>query len=249
MKILVCVKRVVDPYVRIRLKSDHSGVDLTNTKMSMNPFDEIAMEAAVRFKEAAQASEVVALSVGPSASQETLRTALALGADRAIHVQTDLVLEPLNIAKILKVMTQRESPQLVLMGKQSIDGDNNQTGQMLAALLNWGQATFASALKIEGSQILITREVDGGLQTLQLPLPAVVTVDLRLAEPRYPSLPNIMKAKQKSLESMPLDALQLDLRPHVETISITPPPVRKAGIRVNSVQELVEKLTDESKVI
>ncbi len=249
MKILVPIKRVVDYNVKVRPLSDNSNVDLNNVKMAVNPFCEIALEEAVRLKEAGNATEVVAVSVGKSESQEQLRTALALGADRATLVETDSLLEPLAIAKVLKKLIDDEKPDLIILGKQAIDGDNNQTGQMLAALMNYPQATFASELKIEGEKAVVTREVDGGLQTISINLPAVVTSDLRLNEPRYASLPNIMKAKQKPLEIIKSDDLGVDLNPRISTLKVSPPPEREAGIIVESVDQLVEKLKNEAKVI
>jgi electron transfer flavoprotein beta subunit len=249
MKILVPIKRVVDYNVKVRPKADESGVDLNNVKMAINPFCEIAVEEAVRLKEAGSATEIIAVTVGAENAQEQLRTALALGADRAILVETDLEVEPLGISKVLKAVVEKESPNLVIMGKQAIDGDNNQTGQMLAALMNYPQATFASELKIEGEKAVVTREVDGGLQTISINLPAVVTSDLRLNEPRYASLPNIMKAKQKPLEVIKSDDLGVDLNPRISTLKVSPPPEREAGIIVESVDQLVEKLKNEAKVI
>ena len=249
MKILVPIKRVVDYNVKVRPKADESGVDLNNVKMAINPFCEIAVEEAVRLKEAGSASEIIAVTVGAENAQEQLRTALALGADRAILVETDLEVEPLGISKVLKAIVDKESPNLIVMGKQAIDGDNNQTGQMLAALMNYPQATFASELKIEGEKAVVTREVDGGLQTISINLPAVVTSDLRLNEPRYASLPNIMKAKQKPLEIIKSDDLGVDLNPRISTLKVSPPPEREAGIIVESVDQLVEKLKNEAKVI
>ena len=249
MKILVPIKRVVDYNVKVRPLSDNSNVDLNNVKMSVNPFCEIAVEVAVRLKESGQASEVVVVTVGGDESQEQLRACLALGADRAILVETDLEVEPLGISKVLKAIVEKESPNLIVMGKQAIDGDNNQTGQMLAALMNYPQATFASELKIEGEKAVVTREVDGGLQTISINLPAVVTSDLRLNEPRYASLPNIMKAKQKPLEIIKSDDLGVDLNPRISTLKVSPPPEREAGIIVESVDQLVEKLKNEAKVI
>ena len=249
MKILVPIKRVVDYNVKVRPKADESGVDLNNVKMAINPFCEIAVEEAVRLKEAGSASEIIAVTVGAENAQEQLRTALALGADRAILVETDLEVEPLGISKVLKAIVEKESPNLIIMGKQAIDGDNNQTGQMLAALMNYPQATFASELKIEGEKAVVTREVDGGLQTISINLPAVVTSDLRLNEPRYASLPNIMKAKQKPLEVIKSDDLGVDLNPRISTLKVSPPPEREAGIIVESVDQLVEKLKNEAKVI
>ena len=249
MKILVPIKRVVDYNVKVRPKADESGVDLNNVKMAINPFCEIAVEEAVRLKEAGSATEIIAVTVGAENTQEQLRTALALGADRAILVETDLEVEPLGISKVLKAIVEKESPNLIIMGKQAIDGDNNQTGQMLAALMNYPQATFASELKIEGEKAVVTREVDGGLQTISINLPAVVTSDLRLNEPRYASLPNIMKAKQKPLEVIKSDDLEVDLNPRISTLKVSPPPEREAGIIVESVDQLVEKLKNEAKVI
>ena len=249
MKILVPIKRVVDYNVKVRPKADESGVDLNNVKMAINPFCEIAVEEAVRLKEAGAATEIIAVTVGAENAQEQLRTALALGADKAILVETDLEVEPLGISKVLKAVVEKESPNLIIMGKQAIDGDNNQTGQMLAALMNYPQATFASELKIEGEKAVVTREVDGGLQTIAINLPAVVTSDLRLNEPRYASLPNIMKAKQKPLEVIKSDDLGVDLNPRISTLRVSPPPEREAGIIVESVDQLVEKLKNEAKVI
>jgi len=249
MKILVPIKRVVDYNVKVRPKADESGVDLNNVKMAINPFCEIAVEEAVRLKEAGSATEIIAVTVGAENAQEQLRTALALGADRAILVETDLEVEPLGISKVLKAIVEKESPNLIVMGKQAIDGDNNQTGQMLAALMNYPQATFASELKIEGEKAVVTREVDGGLQTISINLPAVVTTDLRLNEPRYASLPNIMKAKQKPLEVIKSEDLGVDLNPRISTLKVSPPPEREAGIIVESVDQLVEKLKNEAKVI
>ena len=249
MRILVPIKRVVDYNVKVRPKADESGVDLNNVKMAINPFCEIAVEEAVRLKEAGSASEIIAVTVGAENAQEQLRTALALGADRAILVETDLEVEPLGISKVLKAIVEKESPNLIVMGKQAIDGDNNQTGQMLAALMNYPQATFASELKIEGEKAVVTREVDGGLQTISINLPAVVTSDLRLNEPRYASLPNIMKAKQKPLEIIKSDDLGVDLNPRISTLKVSPPPEREAGIIVESVDQLVEKIKNEAKVI
>ena len=249
MKILVPIKRVVDYNVNVRPKADESGVDLNNVKMAINPFCEIAVEEAVRLKEAGSASEIIAVTVGAENAQEQLRTALALGADRAILVETDLEVEPLGISKVQKAIVEKESPNLIVMGKQAIDGDNNQTGQMLAALMNYPQATFASELKIEGEKAVVTREVDGGLQTITINLPAVVKSDLRLNEPRYASLPNIMKAKQKPLEIINSDDLGVDLNPRISTLKVSPPPEREAGIIVESVDQLVEKLKNEAKVI
>ncbi len=249
MKILVSVKRVVDFNVKVRVKADGSGVETANVKMSMNPFDEIAIEEALRLKEAGTATEVVAVSCGVQACQETLRTALALGADRAILVETDVELQPLAVAKLLRAIAQKESPQLVILGKQAIDDDCNQTGQMLAALLGWPQATFASKLKIAGGKADVTREVDGGLETISVKLPAVVTTDLRLNEPRYVTLPNIMKAKKKPLEVLKPDALGVDITPRLKTLKVEEPPKRKAGVKVPDAKTLVGKLRGEAKVI
>jgi electron transfer flavoprotein beta subunit len=249
MKILVPVKRVVDYNVKVRVKSDGTGVETANVKMSMNPFDEIAVEEAVRLKEAGVATEVIAVSCGVAACQETLRTALAIGADRAILVETDADLQPLAVAKLLAAIAAKESPQVVILGKQAIDDDCNQTGQMLAALLGWAQGTFASRVKIEGDRALVTREVDGGLENVSLKLPAVVTTDLRLNEPRYVTLPNIMKAKKKPLEVLKPDALGVDVTPRLVTLKVEEPPKRSAGVKVADVKTLVEKLKNEAKVI
>ncbi len=249
MKILVAVKRVLDYNVKARVKSDQSGVDLSNVKMSMNPFCEIAVEEAVRMKEKGLAEEIITVSIGPSQAQETLRTSLAMGADRSILIEIDENVEPLAVAKLLKGVVEKESPNLVIMGKQSIDGDNNQTGQMLAALLGWGQGTFASKVEKDGDQLKVTREVDGGLETVGLKLPAVVTTDLRLNEPRYASLPNIMKAKKKPLDTMAPSDFGVDVSPRVVTLKVTEPPKREAGIKVESVEQLVDKLQNEAKVI
>jgi len=249
MKVLVPVKRVVDYNVKVRVKSDGSGVELSNVKMSMNPFDEIAVEEAVRLKERGVATEIVAVSCGPTACQETLRTALALGADRAILVETDADLQPLAVAKILKAIAAKEQPKLVILGKQAIDDDSNQTGQMLAALLGWPQATFASKIDIAGESATVKREVDGGLETVEIGLPAVVTTDLRLNEPRYATLPNIMKAKKKPMETVKPAALDVDVAPRIATLKVAEPPKRKGGGRVADVAELVAKLRNEAKVI
>ena len=249
MKVLVPIKRVADANIKVRPKSDGSGADLANVKMAINPFCEIAVEEAVRLGEAGSASEVVAISAGSKSCQEQLRTALALGADRGILVETGVELEPLAVAKILNALVEREQPQLVILGKQSIDGDNNQTGQMLAALTGMAQGTFASELKVEGETLQVTREVDGGLQTLQLKLPAVVTTDLRLNEPRYASLPNIMKAKKKEIEILTPEDLGIDVSPRLRLLRVEPPAQRQAGVRVASAQELVDKLRGEAKVI
>jgi electron transfer flavoprotein beta subunit len=249
MKIIVCVKRVIDFNVKVRVKPDTSGIDMANVKMSMNPFDEIAVEEAVRLKEKGVATEIVAVSCGAAASQETLRTALALGADRAILVQTDQELQPLAVAKLLRAVIAKEAPQLVILGKQAIDDDANQTGQMLAALLDWPQATFASKLDIANGKASVKREVDGGLETVEVDLPAVVTTDLRLNEPRYATLPNIMKAKKKPLETVTPEALGVDVAPRLATLKVTEPPKRKGGGRVADVKELVAKLRNEAKVL
>jgi electron transfer flavoprotein beta subunit len=249
MKILVPVKRVIDYNVKVRVKADQSGVELANVKMAMNPFDEIAVEQAIRFKEAGAATEVVAISIGPEQSQETIRTALAMGADRGIHVLASHDTEPLAIAKILKAVIANEEPGLVVMGKQSIDDDSNQTGQMLATLLGWPQATFASGVELNGDSLNIIREVDSGLEHITCPMPAVITVDLRLNEPRYASLPNIMKAKKKPIDQISLDDLGVDASQRLKTIKIEEPPAREAGIMVDSVPNLVEKLKNEAKVI
>src|SRR5918994_5517127 len=242
MKVLVPVKRVVDYNVKIRVKSDGSAVELANVKMAMNPFDEIAVEEAIRLKEAGKAEEIIVVSIGPQQAQETLRTALAMGADRAILVKTDEQTEPLGVAKVLKGVVEAEKPGLVILGKQAIDDDSNQTGQMLAALLGWSQATFASKLEVEGSDFKVTREVDGGLQTLKLTGPAIVTTDLRLNEPRYASLPNIMKAKKKPIADKSAADYSVDLTPHLEILKTTEPPGRKGGVKVKDVAELVSKL-------
>jgi electron transfer flavoprotein beta subunit len=244
MKLLVPVKRVIDYNVKPRVKSDGSGVDLANVKMSMNPFDEIAVEEAIRLKEKGVATEIVAVSIGPAKAQETLRTALAMGADRAILVTTDAEVEPLAVAKMLKRIVEEESPGMVILGKQAIDDDSNQTGQMLAALLGWGQGTFASKVEADGETVAVTREVDGGLETVRLKLPAVVTTDLRLNEPRYASLPNIMKAKSKPLAQKTPEELGVDIAPRLETLKVSEPPKRQAGVKVGSVDELVDKLRE-----
>ncbi|VUD47244.1 Electron transfer flavoprotein subunit beta [Thalassocella blandensis] len=249
MKILVPIKRVVDYNVKVRPKGDGSDVDLANVKMSMNPFCEIAVEEAVRLKEAGKATEIVVVSIGPAKAQEQIRAAMAIGADRGILVQTDENLEPLAIAKCLKAIYEKESPELVILGKQSIDGDNNQTGQMFAALAGLPQGTFASKVEVTDAGVNVTREIDGGLQTVALKLPAVVTTDLRLNEPRYASLPNIMKAKKKPMDTMSLEDLGVDATPRVKLLSVAPPPERKGGIKVASVEELVEKLKNEAKVV
>jgi electron transfer flavoprotein beta subunit len=244
MKILVPVKRVIDYNVKPRVKADGTGVDLANVKMSMNPFDEIAVEEALRIKEAGKAEEVVAVSVGPAKAQETLRTALAMGADRAILIETDETVEPLAVAKLLAKVTAEENPGLILLGKQAIDDDSNQTGQMLAALLGWGQATFANTVSVEGDSVTVAREIDGGLQTVKLSTPAIVTTDLRLNEPRYASLPNIMKAKKKPLDVKTPGDYGVDIAPRLTTLKVTEPPVRSAGIKVPDVDTLVGKLKE-----
>jgi len=249
MKILVPVKRVVDYNVKVRVKSDGTGVETANVKMSMNPFDEIACEEAVRLKEGGVATEILAVSIGPTQCQETLRTALAIGADRAILVETTAEVQPLAVAKLLKQIVEKESPQLVILGKQAIDDDSNQTGQMLAALLAWPQATFASKVKIAAGAAEVTREVDGGLETIAIKLPAVVTTDLRLNEPRYVTLPNIMKAKKKPLDVVKPEALGVDVAPRLKTLKVAEPPKRKGGALVKSVDELVVKLRNEAKAI
>jgi electron transfer flavoprotein beta subunit len=249
MKVLVAVKRVVDYNVKVRVKSDGSGVDTANVKMSMNPFDEIAVEEAVRMKEKGIATEIVAVSCGIAGAQETLRTALALGADRAILVETDVELQPLAVAKLLKAIVDKEQPKIVLLGKQAIDDDSNQTGQMLAALLGWPQGCFASKVDVAGDRVTIKREVDGGLETIEAALPVVVTTDLRLNEPRYATLPNIMKAKKKPLETVTPAALGVDPAPRLTTVKVVEPPKRKGGGRVADVAELVAKLRNEAKVI
>ena len=249
MKVLVPVKRVIDYNVKVRVKADRTGVDLDNVKMSMNPFDEIAVEEAIRLKEAGHAAEIVAVSAGAQSSQETLRTALAMGADRAIHILAEGELEPLAVAKMLARVVADEGPELVLMGKQAIDDDANQTGQMLAGLLGWGQGTFISGLRLAGGAVKVTREVDGGLEKVALMLPAVLTVDLRLNEPRYASLPNIMKARRKEIARTTPDELGVDAAPRLEVLKVEEPPARQAGVRVGSVPELVDKLHHEAGVI
>lgn len=254
MKILVPIKRVVDYNVKVRVKADHSGVELANVKMSVNPFDEIAVEEAVRLKEAGKATEVIAVSIGPEKAQEQLRTAMAIGADRGILVKTDAPIdlggvEPLAVAKTLKALVEKESPDLVIMGKQSIDDDSNQTGQMLSALLGWAQGTFASKLDIDGGAIKVTREVDGGLETLSLKAPAIITTDLRLNEPRYAKLPDIMAAKKKPLDVMEPGDLGVDFTPRLQVVKVTEPAKREGGVKVASVDELIDKLKNEAKVI
>ena len=249
MKILVPVKRVVDYNVKIKVKSDKSGIDLENTKMSMNPFDEIAVEEAVKLKEKKICDEIIAISIGSAKSEETLRTALAVGADKGILIETEEDVQPLEVAKILKEIIKKNNPDLVLMGKQAIDDDSNQTGQMLAALLSWPQGTFTSKLEINGKKINVTREIDGGLETLGMELPAIVTTDLRLNEPRYASLPNIMKAKQKPIEKITPGDLNIEIKQRLKTLKVTEPPKKEAGIKVDSVQELISKLHEKEKVI
>ncbi len=249
MKVLIPIKRVIDANVKVRVKADKTGVETSNVKMAMNPFCEIAVEEAVRMKEAGTASDVVVVSAGTAQAQETLRTGLAMGADRGILIQCDQPLDPLAIAKLLKAVVEKETPELVLMGKQAIDGDNNQTGQMLAALLGWSQGTFVSKIEKQDGTLKVTREVDGGLEILQLKLPSVVTVDLRLNEPRYASLPNIMKAKKKPIDNFSPEDLGVDVTPRVTTLKVEEPPARKAGVKVASVAELIDKLRNEAKVI
>jgi electron transfer flavoprotein beta subunit len=249
MKILVAIKRVVDFNVKVRVKADKTGVELANVKMSMNPFDEIAVEEALRLKEAGKATEVVAVSIGPAQCQETLRTALAMGADRGILVKTDAEMQPLAVAKLLAAVCKAEQPKLVIAGKQAIDDDANQTGQMLAALMNWPQATFAFKLQIDGDKAVVQREVDGGLQTVEVKLPAVVTTDLRLNQPRYASLPNIMKAKKKPIDEKTPEQLGVDVTARLKTLKVEEPPKRKGGVKVKSVAELVQKLKTEAGVL
>lgn len=249
MKILVPIKRAVDKDVKIRVKADGSGVELANVKMSMNPFDEIAVEEAIRLREAGKATEIVCISIGPAQATETIRTGLAMGADRGILVKTDGYVEPLAVAKILKSVTEAEKPGLVILGKQAIDDDCNQTGQMLAALLGWPQGTFASKVAIDGDTLMVTREVDGGLQTVKLKMPAIVTTDLRLNEPRYASLPNIMKAKKKPIDEKTPEAYGVDVKPRLDVVKTVEPPVRKAGVKVKTVAELIDKLKNEAGAI
>ena len=249
MKVLVTVKRVIDYNVKARVKADGSGVDLANVKMSMNPFDEIAVEEAIRLKEKGVVTEIVAVSLGVMQCQETLRTALAMGADRAILVESDIELQPLAVAKLLQAVAVKEAPQLIILGKQAIDDDSNQTGQMLAALLGWSQATFASKVDVNGAVAKVTREVDGGLETIAVKLPAIITTDLRLNEPRYATLPNIMKAKKKQLDVMKPADLGVDVTPRLTTLKVVEPPKRKGGVMVKDVAELVAKLKNEAKVI
>lgn len=249
MKILVTCKRVLDPYVKARIKADGTGVNLDNVKMAMNPFDEIAVEEAIRLREAGKAEEILAVSIGAAKCEETLRTALAMGADRAVHVVTDDDIEPLGVAKVLKQLVEEEQPGLVIMGKQAIDGDSNQAGQMLAAILGWAQGTNVSKVEIEAEQASITREIDGGLERLMLKMPCVLTSDLRLNEPRYASLPNIMKAKKKPLDKKPLEELGVDAAPRQSLVKVSEPPPRAAGVKVASIAELVDKLKNEAQVI
>ena len=249
MKILVAVKRAIDYNVKARPKSDGSGVDLANVKMSMNPFDEIAVEEAIRMQEAGNAEEIVAVSIGPKQCQETLRTAMAMGVDRGILVETDADVQPLAVAKILKAIVEREQPQLVMLGKQAIDDDSNQTGQMLAALLGWSQGTFACTVELAGDALKVSREIDGGIQTVNLVMPAVVTSDLRLNEPRYVKLPNIMKAKKKPLDTLTPDELGVDVAPRLTIVNVSEPPARAGGVKVEDVDQLVDKLRNEAKVL
>ena len=249
MKVLVCAKRVIDYNVKVRVKADNSGVELANVKMSMNPFDEIGVEEAVRLKEAGKADEVVVVSMGPKQCQDTIRTGLAMGADRGIHVETEDDLEPLAVAKLLKALIDKEQPGMIIVGKQAIDGDNNQTGQMLSAITGWSLASFASNIDIDGDSMNVTREIDGGLQNIKITMPAVVTTDLRLNEPRYASLPNIMKAKKKPIDASSPADLGVDVSPRVKTIKVVEPAAREAGVKVADVAELVDKLKNEAKVI
>lgn len=249
MKVLVPVKRVVDYNVKVRVKSDGTGVDIANVKMSMNPFDEIALEEATRLKEAGKVTEIVAVSAGVAQCQETLRTGMAIGADRGVLIETSAELEPLAVAKLLKALADKEQPQLIILGKQAIDDDSNQTGQMLAALLGWPQATFASKVVLEDGKVTVTREVDGGLETVALTLPAIVTTDLRLNEPRYVTLPNIMKAKKKQLDTVKPEDLGVDVAPRLKTLKVVEPPKRSAGVMVPDVATLVSKLKTEAKVL
>ncbi len=249
MKVVVPVKRVIDANIKVRVKADHSGVELNNVKMAMNPFCEIAVEESIRMKESGAAEEIVVVAAGPQQSQETIRTALAMGADRGILIQTDVPLEPLAVSKLLKSVIEREDPGLVMMGKQAVDNDNNQTGQMLSAMLNWSLGTFVSKIEIKDDTFEVVREVDGGLETVSLSKPSVITVDLRLNEPRYASLPNIMKARRKPIETLTPDELGVDVTPRVEVVEVNEPPNRQAGIKVSSAAELIEKLRDEAKVL
>ena len=249
MKVLIAIKRVIDYNVKIRVKSDQTGVETNNVKMSMNPFDEIAVEEGIQMLESGAASEVVAVSMGPDQCQETIRTALAMGCDRGIHVNTDINLEPLAVAKLLASIVAKENPKLVILGKQAIDDDSNQTGQMLSAILGWSQGTFASNISIEGDNAKVTREIDGGLETLNIKLPSVITTDLRLNTPRYASLPNIMKAKKKAIDTVTPEELEIDVANRLTTIKVVEPPTREAGVKVETVQELVDKLKNEVKII
>ncbi len=249
MKVIVPVKRVIDANIKVRVKSDRSGVELNNVKMAMNPFCEIAVEEAIRMKESGAVEEIIVVAAGELKSQETIRTALAMGADRGIHVKTDVPLEPLAVAKLLKVVVEREQPGLVIMGKQAVDNDHNQTGQMLSALLNWSLGTFVSDIEVQDNGFQVVREVDGGLETVLLSMPSVITVDLRLNEPRYASLPNIMKARRKPIEVLNPDSLGVDVTPRVHVLEVTEPPARQAGVRVSSAEELIDKLTTEAKVL
>ncbi len=249
MKVVVPVKRVIDANIKVRVKADRSGVELNNVKMAMNPFCEIAVEESIRMKESGAAEELVVVAAGPQQSQETIRTALAMGADRGILIQTDVPLEPLAVSKLLKSVIEREEPGLVMMGKQAVDNDNNQTGQMLSAMLNWSLGTFVSTIEIKDDSFEVVREVDGGLETVSLSKPSVITVDLRLNEPRYASLPNIMKARRKPIETLTPDELGVDVTPRVEVVEVNEPPNRQAGIKVSSAVELIEKLRDEAKVL
>ena len=249
MKVLVPIKRVVDYNVKIRVKSDNSGVELANVKMSMNPFDEIAVEEAIRLKEAGTVSEIIVLSIGPQQSQETIRTALAMGADRGILIKTDELVEPLNVAKLIKAVSDEENPEIIILGKQAIDDDSNQTGQMLSALLGWSQGTFASELKVSDGKINVIREVDGGLQTIDLKLPSVITTDLRLNQPRYASLPNNMKAKKKEIDEKSPEDYNIEISSMLEVVKVSEPAQREAGIKVETVEELVDKLKNEAGVI
>ena len=249
MKILVPVKRVLDYNVKARVKADGTGVDLANVKMSMNPFDEIAVEEAIRLKEAGIAEEIVALSIGPQQAQETIRTALAMGADRGILIKSDDSVTPLNVAKIIKAIAEKENPNLIILGKQAIDDDSNQTGQMLSALLGWSQGTFASEVKLENDNLLVTREIDGGLQTLKLTMPSIITTDLRLNEPRYASLPNIMKAKKKEIAEINPEDLNISIEKNIEVVKVSEPSQREAGVKVETIDELVDKLKNEAGVI
>ena len=249
MKVLIAIKRVIDYNVKIRVKSDQTGVETNNVKMSMNPFDEIAVEEGIQMLESGAASEVVAVSMGPDQCQETIRTALAMGCDRGTHVNTDINLEPLAVAKLLASIVAKENPKLVILGKQAIDDDSNQTGQMLSAILGWSQGTFASNISIEGDNAKVTREIDGGLETLNIKLPSVITTDLRLNTPRYASLPNIMKAKKKAIDTVTPEELEIDVANRLSTIKVVEPPTREAGVKVETVQELVDKLKNEVKII